>query len=390
MAMTIPTVGIEEEYQLVDPVSGVLLPNCKDVMKTLRRSSNSPAMSSDIQHELHLNQIEMASDVCESLADVRATLVATRARLVEAAKANDCELAAAGTNPMPVPDDKTLTPKDRYQSMRDRYQHIARELYIFGCHVHVAMEDRELGLRVMNRCRRWLPLLQAITANSPYWDGADTGYASFRRELWAQWPMAGPPPHFDDLKDYEACVEELTDIGAIQDESFIYWDIRLPTKVPTIEFRGADVMTRVEEAVGYAGFVRAMVMTAIEEEKQGKPFAAIRPNVMSYALWHSARFGVSDQLIDPAACEKMSASDLIDRAMTSLDSSLRKTEERGPVDAFVQQAIRDGTGSDRQRKNKPLADVVRNVVKETQAGVMEQSTGSIDQDSVSHSQQLPI
>lgn len=377
----IPTIGVEEEYQLVDPATGELLPNCKEVMKTLRQSGHSRSLDSDIQHELHLNQIEMASDVCKSLSEVRQALMATRAILIQAAVENGCELAAAGTNPMPVPEDKTLTPKNRYQSMSDRYQQIARELYIFGCHVHVAMDDRELGLRVMNRCRRWLPLLQAVTANSPYWDGADTGYASFRRELWAQWPMAGPPPHFEDLKDYQSCVSELTNIGAIQDESFIYWDIRLPTKVPTIEFRGADVMSDVDETVGYVGLVRAMVMTAMKEIQQGTTFRPIRSNVMSYALWHSARFGMSDRLIDPATCEKLPASEWIDRVMDEVSDSLDESGEREPVDSFVQQVTREGTGADRQRTADQLEQVVQNVVLETRAGIADGVGNPVLQDS---------
>lgn len=377
----IPTIGVEEEYQLVDPTTGELLPNCKEVMKTLRTSGNSKTLDSDIQHELHLNQIEMASDICHSLCEARQTLIGTRRALIEAAKANHCELASAGTNPMPIPADKTLTPKDRYQSMTDRYQHIARELYIFGCHVHVAMKDRDLGLQVMNRCRRWLPLLQAITANSPYWDGDDTGYASFRRELWAQWPMAGPPPHFDDLKDYQHCIEQLTSVGAIQDESFIYWDIRLPTKVPTIEFRGADVMTCVDETIGYVGLVRAMVMTAINESVQDAPLNLVQPSVLSYSLWHSARFGMTDQLIDVATSEKVAASSLVDRVMTELDKSLGETSERKIVDAFVQSALSSGTGADRQRQAGRLSEVVRNVVAETKMDVEDEAINLLPENS---------
>lgn len=373
MNRSIPTLGVEEEYQLVDPNTGVLLPNCNEVMKTLRSQGINPA-GSDIQHELHLNQIEMASDVCESLSEVRETLITTRSMLIEAAKANRCELASAGTNPMPIPEDMTLTPKDRYESMTDRYQQFARELYIFGCHVHVAMEDRNLGLHVMNRCRKWLPVLQAVTANSPYWDDADTGYASFRRELWAQWPMAGPPPHFDDLQDYESCVAELTSVGAIKDESFIYWDIRLPTKVPTIEFRGADVMTRVDETVGYVGLVRAMVMTAMKEIRRDRPLPRVRPSVLSYSLWHSARFGVTDQLIDVVTGQRVAASVLIDRVTEELDKSLTETEERQPVDAFMQSVIDEGTGADRQRGVGELDAVVKGVVDETNSWVNDTAT----------------
>src|SRR6056297_2764347 len=255
MTFNIPTVGVEEEYQLVDPTSGALMPNCKEVMQSLRTPKRGATPTAEIHHELHLNQIEMASEVCHSLDEVRSVLESTRSRLIRAAKESGCELASAGTNALAVPAEPSLTPKDRYRLMTNRYQMIARDLLIFGCHVHVHMPDRELGVRVMNRCRRWLPVLQAMTANSPFWDGVDTGYASYRRELWAQWPMAGPPPHFSDLTDYQACVDELTRCGAIKDESFLYWDIRLPMKVPTIEFHAADVMTRIEETVGYVGLV---------------------------------------------------------------------------------------------------------------------------------------
>lgn len=365
MSFQVPTVGVEEEYQLVDPRSGALIPNCKEVMRTIRRNGGSEEAHSEIQHELHLNQIEMASDVCSSLEEVRDALTQTRRMLIDAARSNETELASAGTNPLPIPTDDALTPKDRYQAMTDRYQQIARDLFIFGCHVHVAMEDRELGIQVMNRCRRWLPILQAITANSPYWDGVDTGYASYRRELWAQWPMAGPPAHFDSLADYQSCVDDLVACGAIKDESFLYWDIRLPTRVPTIEFRAADVMTRVEETVGYVGMIRAIVMLAVSEEEQGKPIVPIRPSVLSYAIWHAARYGMNEQLVDPESREMVSASELLDRLMTAIDPALKATGEARPVEAFANQLIKSGTGADRQRRGGELSSVVANVVAET-------------------------
>tara|TARA_R110002049_G_scaffold50370_3_gene143151 strand:- start:195432 stop:196574 length:1143 start_codon:yes stop_codon:yes gene_type:complete len=371
----VPTVGVEEEYQLVDPVTGELMPNCKEVMRTLRRSGMVEQTDSEIQHELHLNQIEMASDVCQTLEEVRQSLINTRSLLAAAARANGCELAAAGTNPLPLPETESLTPKDRYQAMTDRYQQIARELLIFGCHVHVAMPDRQLGLKVMNRCRRWLPLLQALTANSPYWNGVDTGYASYRRELWAQWPMAGPPAHFEDLDDYADCVNDLVACGAIKDESFIYWDIRLPTRVPTIEFRCGDVMTQVNETVGYVGLVRAIVMTAIAEEQRGDPVQPIRSGLLSYAIWHAARYGMARELIDPATADKVPAADLVDRAISSLSKSLDVGGERLAVDSFVENSLTLGTGADRQRREEDLQQVVRNVVLATSSSVLPADLG---------------
>ncbi|MCC9658347.1 glutamate--cysteine ligase 2 [Rhodopirellula halodulae] len=370
MNYVIPTVGVEEEYQLVDPKDGSLIPNCKQVMQTIRRSGGEEKAHSEIQHELHLNQIEMASEVCESLEQVRDTLNQTRLMLVDAARTNESELAAAGTNPLPVPEDDALTPKDRYQAMTDRYQQIARDLFIFGCHVHVAMDDQDLGIRVMNRCRRWLPILQAITANSPFWNGVDTGYASYRRELWAQWPMAGPPAHFDSLSDYQDCVDQLIRSGAIKDESFLYWDIRLPTRVPTIEFRAADVMTKVEETVGYVGLIRAIVMHAMDAERQAIDFQPIRPSVLSYAIWHSARYGMTEDLVDAESCEKVPAGELLDRTMDVLAPALKATGEAGPVEHFANRLLSDGTGADRQRRGSDLSNIVTQVVAETVPNVI--------------------
>ncbi len=369
MSYEIPTVGVEEEYQLVHPSDGTLLSNCKEVMATLRRRGASRLTQSDIHHELYLSQIEMASSVCQSLEEVQIALQKTRELLSQAARENDCRLAAAGTNPFPFADVRKLTPSDRYRAMTQQYQQIARDLMIFGCHVHVAMEDRNLGVQVMNRCQRWLPVLQALTANSPYWDGADTGYASFRRELWAQWPMAGPPSRFDDLKGYESCVADLIRCGAIKDESYIYWDIRLPTKVPTIEFRAADVMTRIEETVGYVGLVRAMVMQAIFDERAGEPMQRVRSKVLSYSIWHAARYGTTQALIDPVTCEQVSASDMIDRVIEAHSAALRASGDRDAVDRFVQIVSSEGTGADRQRRSageaRGMRDVVSQVVDET-------------------------
>ncbi|QDV45578.1 Carboxylate-amine ligase YbdK [Stieleria neptunia] len=340
----IPSIGVEEEYQLVDPESGRLLPNCKRVIEQIGQQT-----AAEIQHELHLTQIEMASKVCKTLDEVRQNVRHVRGVLIVASQNTDTALVAAGTNPLPVPASDSFTPKRRYQVMSQRFQQIARDMLIFGCHVHVSIKDRLTGLRVMNRCRRWLPILQALSANSPYWDGEDTGYASYRRELWAQWPMAGPPPHFDDLADYRACVNDLVRSGAIKDESFIYWDIRLPTKVPTIEFRGADVMLSVEETVGYAGLVRAIVMQAMRDIQSNRITRPIRSSLLSYATWHAARYGISEDLVDPLSCEKRPAKAAVLRLLEEVRPALEITGDLQCVHEYVHRLFDRGTGADRQR-----------------------------------------
>lgn len=340
----IPTVGIEEEYQLVDPHTGQLRPDCKEVMSHLGRSS------ADIQHELHLSQIEMASPVCKSMHEVERRVRVVRAHLSRAAHLADCRLVAAATNPLPVAFQDDVTPKPRYTQMTAQYQQIARNLRIFGCHVHVEIQDHEMGIEVMNRCRRWLPLLQAMSANSPFLEGVDTGYASFRRELWVQWPLAGPPRAFDDYADYDRLVQKLVQAEAISDETRIYWDIRLPKKTPTIEFRVFDVMTEAADAVAVVAIVRALVVQSMDDAHLGVRVDQIPNELLVMALWQAARFGVSDRLIQPDVGLKADATQSIERLAHYLEPALRKLGDETIVRDFFDRLETRGTGADYQRR----------------------------------------
>ena len=366
--MKIPTIGVEEEYQLVDPESGRLRPECKRVMNNL---CGKP--SAEIQHELHLNQIEMASPVLQTLSQIHDSLLTTRRQLAEAATASGAALIAAGTNPMAVPTDSVMTPKPRYRALVDQYQQIARDLLIFGCHVHVDMPDRNLGVAVMNRTQRWLPALQALSANSPYWNERDTGYASYRRELWAQWPTAGPPPRFEDHEDHLRCVEELVRCGAIADHTFIYWDVRLPARVPTIEYRVADVMTDTEDTVGYVGLVRALVMQATHDAATGVPLRDIRPTILTYGLWEAARFGLSGSLIDVVESKKIPAADAIDRLFEFVKPALAISGDTQRVESFLDRTLQRGCGADHQRRiagqERDLATLIGDLIARTKFGL---------------------
>jgi carboxylate-amine ligase len=338
--------GVEEEYQIVDGKTGRLRPDCKQVMAALEPGEPGGAA---IQHELHLTQIEMASPICPDLAAVRNCLSDVRGRLIAASRSVGAELVAAGSHPMTMNHDDDVTPKERYQTMTRQYQQIARDLLIFGCHVHVDMPDRELGVQVMNRVTRWLPALQALTANSPFWAGEDTGYASYRREMWAQWPMAGPPLHFKDLADLKDCVHQLIAAGAIADATRIYWDVRLPEKVPTIEFRVMDVMTRIDETVAIAGLIRALVMQASRDARAGKTEKPLRPEVVRVAMWQAARYGLTDALMDPLACKQMKAKDHIESLLDYARDSLETAGDYSLVRNTVTRMIDLGGGASRQR-----------------------------------------
>ncbi|MDM4014156.1 glutamate--cysteine ligase [Roseiconus lacunae] len=366
--MDIPAIGVEEEYQLVDPVHGAMRADCKRVMSRLKDD-----VDAEIQHELHLTQIEMASPVCATLNDAKRSLIETRRALQEAAAEAGSALSAAGTNPLPLPHADDITPSERYNRMTRRYQQLARDLFIFGCHVHVSMPDKVLGVEVMNRARRWLPTLLAVSANSPFWDGHDTGYASYRRELWAQWPMAGPPPHFVDFADYNRKVSDLIEIGAIADESFIYWDIRLPEKIPTIEFRVADVMLSIDDVVAYVGLIRGIVMQSQADIRDGVKQAPISTQLLRYTLWHAARYGMDQDLIDPIDKRSRSAVEAVEKLVSWCRPSLQSSGDEAQVDSFVERLANRGNGASMQRlwagKSLDFNSVVRCCVEETSSGL---------------------
>lgn len=191
MAAQTWTVGIEEEYQILDGETGGLQPRGTDVLSAARES-----LGDEVQPELKLSQVEIASGICGTLADVRAAVVAGRRAIIEAAAANGCRIAAAGTHPFSDWHAQPVTPKDRYRQTMAEFELLAREQVIFGCHVHIGLADREAAVRVLNRARAWLSPLLAPAANSPFWLGEEMGYASYRTELWSRWPMAGPPLAF--------------------------------------------------------------------------------------------------------------------------------------------------------------------------------------------------
>lgn len=340
----LPAIGVEEEYQLVSPESGILSAQGSEVLSRARGITLS-----NIQHELHLEQIEMASPILHTSEEVRDCLVDTRKALAAAATSAGSALVAAATNPMPLPEHVLITPKDRYLGMERQYQMLARDLMIFGCHVHVDMPDRELGIQVMNHSRPWLPLMQALSANSPYWHGEDTGYASYRREMWNQWPMSGIPVAFQDLSEYQECIQDLLRSEAIDDVSKIYWDIRLPERVPTIEFRVFDMQTEVEDAVALTVITRALVMRCEQAVHQGQPVPHVRDELLRAAIWRAARYGLSQRLIDPVDCAPINAFQHVRQFLHFLEEPLRALGDLCLVQDYVARLETQGTPSERQR-----------------------------------------
>jgi carboxylate-amine ligase len=313
--------------------------------------------------------IETNTPVCTTLAEVREALRRSRRALVEVAGRQGLAIAAAGTHPFSSWADQEVTDKPRYHNLAADFRQVFREEVVFGCHVHVGFDDREAAIQTMNRVRPWLPVLLALSANSPFWLGADTGYASYRTEVWNRWPTAGMPQAFDSRAEYDRLVETLVATGTLREATKLYWDVRPSARQETLEFRVADVCMEVDEAVMVAGLVRALAVTAHAAADRGDPDPRPRPELLRAAKWRAARHGLDADLVDVLGRRARPAADLVEAFLTEVRPALEEAGDLGEVTELVRATLAGGTGAARQRqafrRTGRLEDVVDLVVEAT-------------------------
>ena len=362
------TIGVEEEFQIIAPGTRELRQRAGTVLKRARAQ-----VGDEVTNELYLSQIEIGTPVCKSLADVRAELVRLRKAVVEAAGLDGCRIGAAGTHPFSRWEEQTLTPKDRYHGILREFQQLTREQIIFGCHVHVGIGDRDEAIRVMNRVRPWLAPLLALSASSPFWLGQDTGYSSYRTEIFGRFPMAGIPMDLSSRAEYESVVAALVSTESIDDASKIYWDVRPSMHFDTLEFRVADVCSTIDEAVAVAGLCRGLAIACHDAPHLDTPEHRIRPELLRAAKWRAARFGLEGELIDLWGRKTVPASRLVEALLTFVRPALESLGEWDEVSGLVREVVRRGNGAIRQRRAFRVAgrfeDVVDLILEETSCGL---------------------
>lgn len=357
--------GVEEEYQIIDPQSRDLRQRAEAI---LARAESSPV---NVEAELQLSQIETGTPVCDDLGQVRAELVRSRRAVGAAAAEEGMWIGAAGSHPLADPAGQTITPKERYLGMAADYAQLAREQIVFGYHVHVGLEDREAAIQTMNRVRNRLSSLLALGGTSPFWMGRDTGYSSYRTDVWGRWPMAGLPEVFDSRAEYEEVIRLLVATESIAEETRIYWDVRPSSRFDTLEFRVTDVCMTVDEAVMIAGLARALTRRCYEDAMRDEDFVVVRPELLAAAKWRAARFGLDATLIDVHNQRSRPAVEVVEDFLTYLRPALEDNGDWAEVSALVRQTIARGTGAVRQRRafmrSRRLEDVVDLIVSETGA-----------------------
>ncbi|WP_411374037.1 glutamate--cysteine ligase [Arthrobacter sp. MPF02] len=349
-------VGVEEEFLIVDNASGHAVP----LGELLDRLSEDDGLSSEMKQE----QIETCTPPRTSLNELAQDITARRMSADATARAVGARSVALATSPLPV--QSTATPGLRYQKMIQRFGLTAIEQLTCGCHVHVEVESDEEGVAVLDRIRVWLPALVALTANSPFWNATDSGYASYRSQAWNRWPTAGPCEIFGSAEAYHSQVQEILDAGVLLDKGQIYFDARLSHHHPTVEVRVADVCLFADDAVLLAALVRGLVETAAREWRSGIPPVAFSAAKLRLASWQAGRFGLDGDLLDPSTGRPRRAFDVAMALLCHIEPVLREQREFDLVESLLLQVMTRGNGAARQHATFALGgsfcDVVADAV----------------------------
>lgn len=348
------TVGVEEEYLLVGPNGA---PVARATAALALAEPVPGEAHGQIEGELVEQQIETSTPVRVALGDVGTELRAARRRTQDAAQRVGADIVAIGTSPVPVTAE--IRQDERYDRIQELLAISAREMLSSGMHVHVGIDDDEEGVRVLDRIRPWLTVLSALTTNSPFWQGEDTGYASYRSMVFGRWPSNGPTDLFGDAATYHAVVSDLVASGAILDEGMIYFAARLSARYPTVEIRVGDVMMDVDHAVTTAGLARALVTTAARSDE---PPAPMRTEMLRLMGWRAARSGVADELISPTTLRPRPAAEVVSELLAHVDDALAESGDRELVRDGVARLV-ETNGARLQREwweqSGSLATVVR-------------------------------
>jgi carboxylate-amine ligase len=367
--MTPRSIGVEEEMFLVDPETTHLVPVSQKALRADRERDDS---DEDVQQELYREQIESNTEPVATRDDLRASIVSSRRRAAEAAAAAGAALMAVGVPPLSE-EHGDVSPSSRYRRMLDRYGLVARESLACGMHVHVGVADESEAVRAVDGLSRWMPLLLALSAGSPFFQGADTGYASWREQLWDSLPSAGPVEAFGTPEAYHRAVEELIASGAAIDEGMIYFDARLALSYPTVEIRVSDVCAEVDDALVVAVLARALVETVAAESE---PAPHWRVDLLRGARWLARRDGLTGALLDPRTTRPVPAADVLANLVDFVRPALDAAGDTVFVRDGVERLLRDGGPAGRQRAvagdDADVGAVARYVVDRTAASYASQ------------------
>ncbi|MDQ3894512.1 MAG: carboxylate-amine ligase [Actinomycetota bacterium] len=360
------TLGVEEEYMLLDADSLDLVQHVDTVLAAVAGTE----FEAHVSPELMQSVIEITTPVCRTAGDVDGALRQLRDYVSSIAHEQGLRVASAGTHPFSLFERQRITARDRYQNLVDQLQYVARRELIFGLHVHVAVDDPEKAIQVVNGLLVDLPGLLALSASSPFWRGEATGFASSRQVVFAAFPRSGPPPRFRDYADYAEVVGQLEKTGCIADYTHIWWDIRPHARLGTVEIRICDAVTRLEDAVALAAYIQALVKYYCDRVERGLEVATYHRILTTENKWLAARYGLEAPVIDllTGRRNRVPVSQLIRRTLRDVEPHARDLGSERELEG-IPAILERGNGADRQRRiynaNRDIVEVVREIAAAT-------------------------
>ncbi|CAN5190647.1 carboxylate-amine ligase [soil metagenome] len=361
------TIGIEEEYQIIDPRTRELRSYITEILE------DDHVILGEVKPELHQSIVEIGTQVCRTPAEACAELKRLRGMVMELAGKNDLRVAAAGTHPFSSWLDQEITPLERYMGLKQDMQELAQQLLIFGTHVHIGIEDQEFLIDAMNVARYFMPHLLCLSSSSPFWMGRETGLKSYRSVIFRNFPRTGVPRIMRSWADFAYLRQKLVDTHCIPDGSKIYWDLRPHPTFPTLEFRFLDVCTRVDDAVCVAAILQAIVAKLWKLRRDNQTFRVYSADLIEENKWRAVRYGLDGKLIDFGKEEELPAKELI-RELVGwfIDDVVDELGSRAEVE-HAYRILEEGSSADRQiatfQRTGELSDVVDQLIRETAEGI---------------------
>jgi len=362
------SIGIEEEYQIIDPNTRELRSYITEILE------HDSVLLGEIKPELHQSMVEIGTRICHTPAEAKAELIRLRRMVMDLAATNGLVIAAAGTHPFSAWTEQEITPLERYIGVKEDLQELAQALLIFGTHVHIGIEDPDFRIDAMNVCRYFMPHVFALSTSSPFWMGRNTGLKSYRSVVFRSFPRTGIPRTMTSWSDYTEFVDVMVATGSIPDASKLWWDVRPHHKFPTLEFRLCDVCTRVDEAVCIAAIFQAIIAKLWKLRRDNLTFRQYSPSLIEENKWRVARYGLDGKMIDLGRGIELPARELIRELLEwFLGDVVDDLGSREEV-SYAYRILAEGTSADRQletfRETGDLRAVVDRLVRETAEGVI--------------------
>ena len=369
------TIGIEEEYQTIDPETRDL----RSHIDTEIMSQGKLLLKEQVKAEMHQSVVEVGTGICKHIKSAAVELKALRKEIVNLARQNGLSLASAGTHPFADWRQQDIYPDQRYYTIVQDLKMVARANLIFGLHVHIGVEDREASIHLMNAARYFLPHILALSTNSPFWLGMDTGLKSYRCKVFDKFPRTNIPDYFPSWGEYERFVDLLVKTNCIDNAKKIWWDIRPHPNFPTLEFRVCDVPMRADETIAIAALIQATIAKLYKLYEANQGFRLYRRALIMENKWRAVRYGLDGKIIDFGKQQEVPVRDLIYEYLNFVDDVVDELNSREEIN-YIHRILEHGTGADRQlriyQETGDLTKVMDYIVYETEAELDREHVGA--------------